>query len=318
MPLRVRCVRILRMVIKSLQFTVYSLRFTVMKKSLNILALASLAMSWLTACSPDSYEGPAAGALPVAANYADHISISIDPEERFAYLRFSSAPGITPMWVLDGDTYSSDFTFKKFYTHPGMHDVEFRVKNANGISADVVKRQFEMIIAEPKWVAVDSPDNLWNAANDSYSWTYLDDDMATSRPAPTVTKSNRSYSFTLPQATTKRQQAMMTYKTDLTIEDVDQEYDFIALGESSKSFTGRVLLYDHTDANNLVFDEEMKLEAGKTVRFFVRQSTATAPITGGSGRRAKRLDLRFDFGTNPANTDIVIKDIIIQKHIKKS
>ena len=277
--------------------------------------IASAALLLTVGCTPDSYDSPSADGLPVAANYANNVSITVDPQERYAYLRFSAAPGITPVWLVDGTIYSSDFTFKKFYDHAGTHTVEFRVKNANGISADAVTRQFDMVIAEPQWVDVDGADNLWNVSTPTYSWRYLDDDMSTARTAPAVTQSGRAYTFTLPQATTFRQQAMVTFATQMTIEDETQEYDMIALIESSESFTAGVKAFDRTDANNYLFDETVDLKAGETTRFFVRQATATSPISGGSGRTAKRVSLRFDFGTNPANTTITIKDIIFQKHI---
>lgn len=285
-----------------------------MKRYMNILGTAWLAALLLTACTPDKYDSVEASGLPVAANYADHISITIDPEERYAYLHFSSAVGVTPVWLIDGTTYSSEFTVKKFYDHAGTHNVELRVKNANGISADAVSRSFDMVIAEPKWVPIDGDGNLWNAANKSYGWRYLDDDMSTSRPNPVVTEGERSYTFTLPEATSYRDQCMMTFgNTNLTVEDENQEYDFIAVIESSVAFTAGVKLYDRTDANNYLFDENVDLKVG-TTRFFVRQVTAMSPIAGGSGRNAKRLALRFYFGTNPDNTDITIRDIIFQKH----
>lgn len=285
-----------------------------MKRYMNILGTAWLAALLLTACTPDKYDSVEAGGLPVAANYADHISITIDPEERYAYLHFSSAVGVTPVWLIDGTTYSSEFTVKKFYDHAGTHNVELRVKNANGISADAVSRSFDMVIAEPKWVPIDGDGNLWNAANKSYGWSYLDDDMSTSRPNPVVIEGERSYTFTLPEATSYRDQCMMTFgNTNLTVEDENQEYDFIAVIESSVAFTAGVKLYDRTDVNNYLFDENVDLKAG-TTRFFVRQVTAMSPIVGGSGRKAQRLALRFYFGTNPDNTDITIRDIIFQKH----
>lgn len=292
-----------------------------MKKYLNIMGVAWLAALLLSACSPEKYDSPNANGLPVAANYANNIQITIDPEERYAYLHFNSAADVTPVWLIDGSTYSSDFTVKKFYNHAGTHTVEFRVKNANGISRDAVTRQFDMVIAEPQWVALDSPDNLWNAANARTTWRYLNDDMSTRRTDPTMTVSGRSYTFTLPQATVNRQQAMLTFDTDLTIEDVAQEYDIIAVMESTTTFTAKAKVYDRTDANNYLLEEDIDLKAGETTRFFVRQSSLVnqnsnaVPITGGSGRTAKRVAVRFDFGTNPDNTTITIKDIILQKHI---
>ena len=170
-------------------------------------------------------------------------------------------------------------------------------------------------------MALDSPDNLWNAANARTTWRYLNDDMSTRRTDPTMTVSGRSYTFTLPQATVNRQQAMLTFDTDLTIEDVAQEYDIIAVMESTTTFTAKAKVYDRTDANNYLLEEDIDLKAGETTRFFVRQSSLVnqnsnaVPITGGSGRTAKRVAVRFDFGTNPDNTTITIKDIILQKHI---
>lgn len=158
---------------------------------------------------------------------------------------------------------------------------------------------------EPVWVAIDSEDNLWNKANPVQAdWYYAPG--WNSLPAPDVKVNGRSYTFTLPNATWERWQAQLPYNTDLGFSDTDTEYDFIAVIESSTEFTAHVKLSDVSDNTNALFDEDTKLVAGGEKRFFVTK--AKMP------KACEKVELRFDFGTNPDNTEITIKDIILQKH----
>ena len=73
--------------------------------------IASFAM---TACSPEDFTG-ANGDIPQASDYADNFKVTVDQSTNYANFEFTSAPGITPVWIIDGATYSSAFSLSKYY-----------------------------------------------------------------------------------------------------------------------------------------------------------------------------------------------------------
>ena len=66
-------------------------------------------------------------------------------------------------------------------------------------------------------------------------------------------------------------------------------------------------MYKRQDNDNIfVFLlEDVKLTAGEDV---------TAKVINAKGVDITQAKLVFDFGGNPANTEVIIKDIILQKH----
>ena len=104
------------------------------------MAYALLGGLMLSACSAEEFSG-ANGELPSTADYADNFKIDVNQETNTANFIFDSAPGITPVWVIDG-AYSSNFEISKYYRKKGTYNVECYVKNRNGMSTDAIQKQF--------------------------------------------------------------------------------------------------------------------------------------------------------------------------------
>lgn len=159
---------------------------------------------------------------------------------------------------------------------------------------------------EPVWVDVNSNDNLWKTANPQQiagyyapGWSQIAD--------PNVTVSDGKITIKLPEATFERWQAQVPFQLDLAIDDVDEEYDFLAVIESNNEFKPMIKLTDAEDDDNFFFaDDSKSLVAGGELRFF--QTKVKLP------RPCSSMKLFFDFGGNPANTEITISNIILQKH----
>ena len=80
-------------------------------KYITAIVVAGFAM---TACSPEEFSG-ADGNIPQASEFADNFKITVDPATNYANFEFVSAPGVSPVWILDGATYSSSYSFSKYY-----------------------------------------------------------------------------------------------------------------------------------------------------------------------------------------------------------
>lgn len=159
---------------------------------------------------------------------------------------------------------------------------------------------------EPIWVDKDSEENIWNTANPKLlschyapEWNKIDD--------PEVTINNGEITISLPFATTERWQAQIPFELELAIDDVESEYDFLAVIESNAGFKPMVKLTDANDDNNFMFADDSKaLVEGGELRFIQSKVKLGSPC--------EAMKLFFDFGGNPANTQIKISNIILQKH----
>ena len=74
----------------------------------------------LAACSPEEFEG-ASGNVPQASDYADNFTVTVDQSTNNATFEFTSAPGVTPVWIIDGTTYSTEYSFTRFYRKAGTY-----------------------------------------------------------------------------------------------------------------------------------------------------------------------------------------------------
>lgn len=167
---------------------------------------------------------------------------------------------------------------------------------------------------EPTWVAVDSEENLWSKAAFTNTFYYAPDWAQIADPKLTIDGS--AYSVSLPTATTDQWQCQVTFNTDLTA-DTETEYDFRIVFNASQDIKGvtvKLVQTNETDADgnevkhdqNFFFAENVDLTADSDIAFW--QAKMKAP------EAMHAISLVLDFGGNPAGTDVVIKDIILQKH----
>lgn len=115
----------------------------------------------------------------------------------------------------------------------------------------------------------------------------------------TVTEENGVLTFDLKDATNERWQAQFPYDTDITPSS-DLYYAISFDIESSSDFGAYYKIFPKTEDTNIICEENMGLTAGTSKHIFGsgKGFTSTNPIR-----------LLFDFGSNPADTKITVKNI---------
>ncbi len=160
---------------------------------------------------------------------------------------------------------------------------------------------------EPAWVAVDSDDNLWKGANFTNGFFYANADW-TPRSNPSLAIDGTVYTLELPEATAERWQAQATFITDGLALSAAEEYDFRVTLKASNAIDGvTVKLGQQLEGTDdpALFGVQIDLAADADYVFKAKKK---------AGVDMQRAKLIFDFGTNPANTTVVIKDVILQVH----
>ena len=138
-----------------------------MKKIFKYMGGVVLSVFALTACSPDDYASPNGNNVPKAADYADNVEINVVQDENTAYFTFKAANGVSPVWIIDGSQYSGDFTAKKYQRKAGDYSVDLMVKNANGVSTDMLTFNYHIDKTRMNGFGgfdAASSDNLFNGA----------------------------------------------------------------------------------------------------------------------------------------------------------
>lgn len=276
-----------------------------MKNRLKYIAGALFAGVAMTACSPEEFTG-ANGNIPQAVDYADNFKVTVDQTTNYANFEFISAPGVTPVWIIDG-AYSSSYNLSKYYRKKGEYTVECKVKNANGISDGTITKTF--VVEKTKMngfggFVEDSDYNLFKGvtfADPSYyyapGWGQIAD--------PVWTFSKGAYNVTLPSATTDRWQAQMMINTGVAI-SADKHYDFSIIMTSTVAHKGvKVKVCQADDDNLILLDKDFALEAGEPKCLWGSNL---------EGADMSNVKIVFDFGGNVANTEIGIESFVLKDH----
>ena len=145
--------------------------------------------------------------------------------------------------------------------------------------------------------------NMWNdSAIEGYEYYYAPDWVQID--APEVEQDGRTYTVTLPQATTLQWQAQMKIFTNLST-SADKTYDFYCVLNSSNDHPGTTIKLTKTgDDNSFYFADRHVLTAYED---YVYQ------VVGMAGIDMEKMTLVFDFGGCAAGTEITISDIIIRE-----
>lgn len=278
-----------------------------MKNIFKYMAGVLVASFAMTACSPEEFTG-ANGNIPQVSDYADNFKVTVDQETNYAKFEFTSAPGITPVWIIDGTTYSSAFSLSKYYRKKGSYTVECKVKNADGFSDGVVTKNF--VIEKTKMVGFggfveDSEYNLFKRATFADptflyftpTWDLL--------PAPAWSLKKGIYTVQLPSATIDRWQAQMFINTGVGI-TAGVKYDFSVILTSSKAHSGVKVKICQADKDDVVLmDKDVALAADEP-----------KCIWGSNleGVDMSNVRIVLDFGRNAADTEINIESFVLKDH----
>jgi len=298
-----------------------------MKNILKYMAGVLIAGFAMTACSPEDFKG-ANGNIPQASDYADNFKVTVDQATNYANFEFTSAPGITPVWIIDGTSYSSAYSFSKYYRKKGSYTVECKVKDANGISDGAITRTFEVektkmtgfggFVEDSEYnmfKGLELPNNPGNNDNPAHNpafwyapgWSMID--------APQCVLSKGAYTVTLPVATNEQWQAQMAIKTGLAL-SADKQYDFSIIMTSTKALNGvKVKICKGDNDNVILMDKNFDLEAGEPKALFGSEMEIYSsnpdehPVTDFDNTK-----IVFDFGGNPDNTEIIIESFVLKDH----
>ena len=273
-------------------------------KYITAIVVAGFAM---TACSPEEFSG-ADGNIPQASEFADNFKITVDPATNYANFEFVSAPGVSPVWILDGATYSSSYSFSKYYRKKGSYTVQCKVKNANGISDGSIVKTFE--VEKTKMTGFggfvyDSEFNMWPKATVAAPTFWYAPGWGQIADPVYKLAVDGSYSVSLPAATTDTWQAQMILGTNIATQ-ASKHYDFSVILTATKNHPHvMVKLTDSADDNTFYFAQTIALTANEPLCFWKSDL---------EGLDIATLKLVLDFGGNAENTDMTIENVVLKDH----
>lgn len=263
-----------------------------------------------TSCSEDSVYNVDINAVPMAADYADNINITVDQATNTAYFEFIGK-GVYPVWIIDGKSYSSAHSFSRYYRKAGEYSVEVKIGNANGISQGTLTKTFTIDKTAMNGFGgfvYDSPFNLWtNATKKTPSFFYAPGWGQIADPAYRF--DGDAYSITLPEATTDQWQAQMHIGTDICL-DEGTHYDGSVIFTATMDMKNVTLKIhpdgDDDDAHSFFPNQKINLTAGEPATFWFSDLEAVVPMNN--------LVFTLDFGGNPAGVEVTVENFVIKDH----
>ena len=152
-----------------------------------------------------------------------------------------------------------------------------------------------------------SANNLWKSvdASDCEMFYYYAPGW-NQLPNPTLSHKGDSYTLKLTEATTDQWQAQMAFRTNLSA-NAGENYTFCCLMTPNVDLNGVTVKLTQTgDDNNFFFAERVNLAAyeDNVIKFKAKACPADMP----------QISLFFDFGGNPANTEVTISKIYLEKN----
>ena len=120
----------------------------------------------------------------------------------------------------------------------------------------------------------------------------------------TVTANGNSYTIALPAATSDQWQAQVHFHSTMS-SNSSTTYDFHCIISSTQDMGGvTVKLTKEGDDNTFYFAERVKVAAYEDYVF---------ALTGMAGLDMDLINLVFDFGGNPDNTEVTISKVIFKE-----
>lgn len=226
--------------------------------------------------------------------------------------------GVTVKLVLEGD--DDVFYFVERVDLKAYEDYTLKKVNMPGIDMDKVNLFFDfggnpanteimvsgIVMQEHGAGKVtwnpNSDCNFWKSmtyTNFCYyapGWSQIDD--------PAVTADGNKYQIVLPTATAEQWQAQVAFKTDMTTNS-STNYDFHCILNANQTLKGvTVKLVLEGDDDTFYFAEQIDLVAYEDYVF---------ERTGMPGIDMDKVNLFFDFGGNPDNTEVTVSKIIVKE-----
>ena len=147
-----------------------------MKKCFKYILTAILGAGFMTACSPEEFEGVFENGIPVASQY--RVVVNDDQEINRIELNIidaatnEPAKGVYPIWEIekpDGKfDKSTALTYSNIYAKSGDYKVTVKVGNRNGISDGIIETQFHFdksVVDFTSYFTRISKNGIWHIAN---------------------------------------------------------------------------------------------------------------------------------------------------------
>lgn len=155
----------------------------------------------------------------------------------------------------------------------------------------------------------DSEFNLWKAIDDAkdYDTHYYYAPGWNQIADPEYKQNGSSYSVSLPEATSDQWQAQCAIKPNALALSADKKYDFSCVISSTTDIKGVTVKLTSVESDkNFVFAERVDLNAYEDKVFYLSEVNNLTENAN--------CELFFDFGGNPENTEVTIKDIVVKDH----
>jgi hypothetical protein len=159
-------------------------------------------------------------------------------------------------------------------------------------------------VPDPTWSAVDSADNLWHGTTFTSTFYYAPGWGQIADPVLTVF--GTEYTLVFPEATTEQWQNQVMFTTNGLSTSAAESYDFRVIFTASNDIRKvTIKLTQADDDGTFLFMVNKDLVAGGDV---------IVKVVNVAGVDMSQAKLVLDFGGNPANTTVIVRDIILQKH----
>ncbi len=274
------------------------------------MLLCSVLSLVAVSCSSEDYDGVDGNGIPEASAYDNAFTVTVDQETNIVSVDFdgSKAPGVYPVVILDGATYSAQHHVEKYYRKAGNYDVELKVGNRNGISDGSIIRTVTVNKTRLSGFAgfvYNSEYNMWPAASKDAPTFYYAPKWA-QLPNPAVVITDNSYSWTFPAETFERWQSQFSVVTNIQLE-AGHSYDGSFILTSTTDIDDALLkIVDTTDDNNFIVNKDkITAKAGEPVVVYFSDMVCESSFL---------VKFFLDFGVITENTSIVIEDIVIKDH----
>ncbi len=143
------------------------------------------------------------------------------------------------------------------------------------------------------------------------SWTGLSTNVFT-------TNNDGTWSYKLPDATNLQWQAQLAYISQITA-SANKKYDFHVKLQSTTDVAGVTIKVTDTKSDQLnLVEKRIDLEAGEEYEFFMNgiegmDIPVDTKVNDDGSEITGAVKFVFDFGGNPANTEIKISELILQE-----
>lgn len=229
-------------------------------------------------------------------------------DDKFYFVRAIELIANEPICFFESELKGQDISNLKLVLDFGGNEAESDVIVENIVFKDhanddgtIVPEQGE---AEPIWVDVTSSDNLWKGVTFTEEYFYAPD--WTQIADPKLTISGTVYSTNFPIATSDTWQNQIKLITDNLSIVSTENYDFRVKINVSKDIKGATIKLAQSDNDEVfLFLQNVDLLGGEDI--IVKAIKV-------KGVDIPKVKLVFDFGRNPSDTDLEIKDIILQIH----